>query len=107
MEILVQSETWTLAWDPPVFEGSSAESELESYRVFYRVRGLSSWTLLSEIEADTSLSLKITPEELDYGYYEFAVSAVDQSGIESPLHESTDFTADPPTGWYVNWIFSR
>ena len=107
MEILVKGDRLTLAWDPPKYAGSYAGSEVASYRVYYRARGASSWTKIEEIEADSDLSLTITSEDLDFGYYEFAISAVYSADVESPLHSSTDTTADPNTGWYVNWIGSR
>ncbi|MBT3273899.1 MAG: fibronectin type III domain-containing protein [Spirochaetales bacterium] len=106
VEILVKSQALTLAWDAPAYSGTYPGSEIVSYNVFYRVHGASDWTLLSEVEADSSPSLKITGDELDFGFYDFAVSAISESGEESPLHESTDTTADPIIGWYVNWIGS-
>jgi hypothetical protein len=107
IEILVKGDTLTLAWDAPEYAGSYAGSVVETYIVYYRTRGAAEWKELREVEAEVSPSLTITNEDLDYGYYEFAVSAVDNDENESPLHSSTDTTADPITGWYVNWIGSR
>jgi hypothetical protein len=106
-EILIKGEKLTLAWGPPEYVGSYAGSELAYYKVYYRTRGAEDWIKLKDIHTAENLSLTVTNEDLDYGYYEFAVSAVDYDDNESPLHASTDTSADPITGWYVNWIGSR
>ena len=106
-EILIKGEKLTLAWDPPEYAGSYAGSELAYYRVYYRTYGAEEWVKLKDTETDESLSLTVTNKDLDYGYYEFAISSIDKDANESPLHASTDTSADPMTGWYVNWIGSR
>ena len=60
-----------------------------------------------EIENSGSSECIINDEIMDYGVYDFAVSAVSEQGNESAFHSSLDSTANPFTGWYINWIGSN
>ena len=95
--IEITDESFTIAWDPDPENTSPDE-----YRMYFRSRGSDSWTLLSDVEPQTEPSFTIDQTRLSYGIYEFAVSAV-AGGIESELHTSMDDTADPVSGWYVDW----
>ena len=95
--VRVQNERFTIAWDPPV------ERTPSHYRVYMRHRGEGSWILLREIAAEVNPTLTLDREDLPYGSYELAVSAM-ESGVESHLHSSMCDDAQPATGWYIEWI---
>ena len=93
----VRSERFTIAWDAPVDRSPS------DYRVYARHRGEGSWTLLRQIAAEVAPTFTIDREDLPYGNYELAVSAL-VSGVESALHTSMCDEAQPATGWYIDWV---
>jgi hypothetical protein len=90
----VQRETFTLAWDPI--------QSADAYKLYYRNHGESAWIELDEISAVSGPEFAINTGILSYGTYEFAVSTV-IDGVESDLHTSLDETADPSSGWFINW----
>jgi len=96
--IEITEEEFTIAWDYEYQNGFPDE-----YRMYYRHRGEDSWVLLSSVPSDSDPSFLISRDILAYGTYEFAVSSV-EAGNESDLHTSMDDTADPGTGWYVDWL---
>ncbi len=92
--ILITADHFTLYWDTP----PEAVSE---YRLYQRIHGGGDWNLLAGgLDAPEAT---VTQMDLDFGTYEFAVSSVSMDGVESDLHTSLDETADPGTGWYLNW----
>ena len=98
-EILSSADQITLAWDAP--------PSVDTYRVYYRMHGTSTWTLIEEIVPIPSPEYivyhkSVGPSGLDNGAYNFAVTAV-SSGEESQVHSSLDQTAIPATGWYLVW----
>ena len=95
--IEITEDTFTIAWDPDPQSGTPDE-----YKMYFRTRGDKPWNLLSDVSPNTEPSFTISLDNLSYGEYEFAVSAV-SGGIESDLHTSLDDTASPGTGWYVDW----
>ena len=92
--IVITADHFTLYWD------DSADPVTE-YRVYQRAHGGSEWTLLTGGLASPEVT--VTQVDLLYGMYEFAVSSVSVDGVESELHTSLDETADPGTGWYLDW----
>ncbi len=90
---------FTVAWDP-------APSESGDPIAFYRVRALRrdtyTWVRLGDTDGPVT-SFEVTGEMLEPGSYDFAVAAVTESGLESEHHTSLDDTADPETGWFVEW----
>ena len=107
LQIISKSESLTLEWDSPNPLHSASVSDVFSYNLYYRPYSTSAWFLLTEVSAEMHPVFEITNDMLNYGLYEFAVSSVSADGTESALHESTDYTANPITGWYVNWIGSH
>ncbi|MCK4517057.1 MAG: fibronectin type III domain-containing protein [Spirochaetaceae bacterium] len=93
--IVIAADHFTLFWDTP----PDAASE---YRVYHRIHGGSEWQLLTSGLASPEAT--VTQTDLEFGMYEFAVSSVSMDGVESDLHSSLDETADPGTGWYLDWI---
>ena len=89
----------TLQWDPPATGGSS----VTSYIVSFRIHGTSSWTTLATIPAALQPSCTVLYTTVGAGSFDFGVTAVSSSGTDSSLHTSLDPTADPATGWYLNW----
>jgi hypothetical protein len=92
--IPISGDHFTLYWD-------ESPEPVSEYRLYQRHHGGTEWTLLG-----TGLVLPqatITQTDLDFGRYEFAVSSVDMDGVESELHTSLDATADPGTGWCLDW----
>jgi hypothetical protein len=96
--IEITEEEFTIAWDSDYQDGFPDE-----YRMYYRHRGEESWVLLSSVPYGSDPSFLVSRDILAYGTYEFAVSSV-EAGNESDLHTSMDDTADPGTGWYVDWM---
>lgn len=107
LEIVIKGSSFTLAWDPGGPEIPNDPNRAVRYNVYYRVHGSSSWYLLIKIESSGSPECLITNEYIDYGRYDFAVSAVSEQGSESAFHSSLDRTANPFCGWYINWIGSK
>jgi hypothetical protein len=95
--IEITEDTFTIAWDPDPSSGIP-----DSYRMYFRSRGDEPWSLLSELVPNIEPEFTITQDNLSYGIYEFAVSSV-KAGIESDLHTSMDDTANPGTGWFLDW----
>ena len=95
--IAIHTESFTLSWDPP------ASGTVTGYRVYQRARGTQDWTVLGSASPDPAPSFVVSTATLDYGLYEFAVSALNDT-LESSLHTSLDDEALPATGWFVNWL---
>jgi len=93
----ITEDSFTIVWDPDPESGIP-----DAYRMYFRSRGDESWNLLSEVAPDTEPVFDVTQDNLSFGIYEFAVSAV-AAGVESDLHTSMDDTASPGTGWFVDW----
>ncbi len=94
--VAVSGESFTLAWDP-------ASGDITAYEVFYRSRGDSAWSELGEAPVSSEPSYEVSNSELSYGMYEFAVRAKLEGGDATDYHTSLDSTADPESGWYVDW----
>jgi hypothetical protein len=108
--LIVRSDSIVLAWDPPV-GGPSAVRSIASYRIYYRRHVASDltsgWQLLAQVPAVSSPRLRVMHDDLGDGEFDFAVSTVVLSGLESRLHTSLDFSAAPVGGWHVVWIGAR
>jgi hypothetical protein len=76
---------------------------IESYNVYYKAQGESSWILLDNVPAALPL-LEISNTQIGDGTWVFGVSALDSLGNESDIHSSLEATADPATGWYLLWV---
>ena len=98
--IVLQSDHFTLAWDPPV-EGAS---EIVEYNIYYRLHeeSVGAWTFLDSISGDIT-SYLVTTAVLNYGIYDFAVTSKDAGGNQSEIHSSLDSNASPTDGWYLDW----
>ncbi len=97
---VVTSDSFTLAWNPA--DQSDYTGTLEGYHVYYRTHGETSWNLLSSTALSDDPQITIDETLLTMGDYDFAVSAY-TSDDESDLHTSLDDTADPDSGWYLQW----
>jgi len=97
-KISIFEEEFTIAWDV------DSDDNPDQFRMYFRHRGEESWTILSEIAAEPEPRFQVNSALLSAGTYEFAVSAV-AGGEESALHTSMDDTADPESGWYVDWYY--
>lgn len=102
-QIIIESDSFTLAWDPPELIGSTG-SEAQKYNVYYRTHNTPDWQFLVSLEATGQPELLVNENLLEFGIYDFAVSYVDSGNTESELHSSLDSSAYPPAGWFVNWI---
>lgn len=93
-----------LAWDPPSQMGSVG-SDL-SYALYvrdYPASVFDDWIELGLADASRRYTFRIDGSELAPGIYEFGIRSVDTEGNESDMHTSTDWNADPPTGWVLDW----
>lgn len=97
----ISGTSFTLAWDPSTT--TSTTDPVASYNVYYRTHGTYPWTLLGNTGSVTE-SFEVTTSILAHGSYDFAVTAVAESGTESDPHTSLDNSADPQCGWYVEWV---
>jgi hypothetical protein len=102
--VVIKSDHFDLAWDAPSSDIEHTVFEVKTYRIYYRIHGRGGWTLMDEIDAVNKPKYTISYENLEYGVYDFAVSAVNSKGIESDLNESTDYSAQPRCGWFINWL---
>jgi hypothetical protein len=91
-----ENDTVTVAWDAPA-------SEVASYKLFYRQHETGTWTLVTEIPAQSDPSVTLNHADFGNGSYDFGVEAVAEGGAESPMHTSLDNTAQPTSGWYLIW----
>lgn len=100
--IVATGDTLTLSWDADQSAWPGSPSATEHFRVYVRPLGPGSWTF---VRATQGFLPRITIHrfELAAGDYEFAVQAVYNNGDRSTLHTSTDYSAWPPGGWYVQW----
>lgn len=96
-EIFRSTSTVTLNWsyDPA--------SETESYNIYYRAHGDSQWIFLENIPATAVPAFEVSNSMIGDGSWNFGVSSLDISGMESEIHSSLDVEADPETGWYLLW----
>jgi len=92
-KLSASGEEFSLVWND--------DASAATYNVYKRVHGDDKWTVLAAKVVSTTLI--ITTSMLPYGAYEFAVSYVSVDGVESILHTSLDATADPDTGWFLEW----
>ena len=92
---IVEDSSFTIAWDAP------DDAEVNGYRVYYRIHNDTVWTMLEEID-EYSTEYTVSYPELEYGEYEFAVTALSSDG-ESDYHTSLDTTALPDIGWFLDW----
>jgi hypothetical protein len=93
-KVTVSGTNFSLGWDDA--------TEAVTYNVFVRIHDGTEWKAIASGVATPSLV--ISTSMLSYGVYDFAVSHVTEDEIESEKHTSLDTTADPATGWYVEWI---
>jgi len=91
--IEVNGPSFTLAWD-------SDDANVAEFRLYRREYGTDAWQPLAA--GITATSHEITTAALDYGSYEFAVSAVGTDGVETSLHASSDEDATPGP-WAIVW----
>ena len=94
-----------LAWDPPS-EIGSADSDL-TYSLYVRQYPAwpgASWTKLGVADPSNRYIFRVRGTELAPGTYEFGVQSIDADGNRSEMHASTDWDADPATGWVLNWL---
>jgi hypothetical protein len=98
-KIPIVTAEFTIAWDPP------DETETPAgYRVYYSPYKEVLWTTLADIDDGETTEYTITREALPYGEYIFAVTSLSEDESESEKHTSLDDTAEPPSGWYVDWV---
>ncbi len=95
--ITIRAESFSLAWDAP-------PDAVDTYRLYYRNVEADDWNDLGATGPD-ELQFEVSNGVLadGYGRYAFAVQSVTPDGSESELHSSLSPTAQPETGWYVDW----
>ena len=103
IQIVSDAESITLQWDVSPFNEENKYTGVFSYRLFYRIHGDLKWTMIGQVSSTSNQEFTIHHNEFGNGIYEFAVSAVGIDYSSSPLHVSTDNTAEPSTGWYLHW----
>ena len=103
-KIVTNAATIDLQWETSTFEHDTAYTRINTFSIFYRIRGELEWTLIGQIPAISNPVFTIYHDNLGNGTCEFAVSAVDMRLQSSPLHTSVDRTAIPSTGWYLHWM---
>lgn len=104
-ELQVRSNKITIAWDPPVISMKYGPFSITSYNIYYREHGTQHWIFLDSTENIENWEFVIQHEILGNGKYDFAITAVYKSGLQSPYHSSLDPDAEPFYGWYINWTY--
>ncbi len=104
--ITVHSTYITLRWDPPAVRFTTPSLQVSKYRIYFRTHGIGSWQFIKEVPATGSPYLKLDHADFGNNSFDFAVSAVNESNIESTVHTSLDPTAYPYGGWFINWIIN-
>ena len=102
--IEVHSESITLHWQPA---DPGQVPFIAAYRVSYRAHPAGGWVRIAEVPPSSAPQLRVDHSLLGDGAFDFGVSAVGPSGVESALHISTDPSADPAGGWFLLWTFRR
>ena len=100
--IEVHSESITLHWQPA---DAAQVSSIIAYRVSYRLHPAGGWVQIAEVPSSSAPELRVDHSLPGDGTFDFGVSAIGPSGVESALHISTDPSADPAGGWYLVWTF--
>ena len=107
LEIRLQQENLTLAWDHSGSAIPHSQSAVDRYRLYFREQGSRLATMVAEVRSPQNPTFMISADEVlgarAVGAYEFGVSSVTRRGEESPIHWSTDYSARPRGGWYVYW----
>ncbi|MFO7787686.1 MAG: fibronectin type III domain-containing protein [Halospina sp.] len=86
------TSTFTLDWDAPLtrVDGSKLyPGEIDGYRIYYRQSGEPDFNVREIEDAGTT---RWRPSGLPSGDYQFAVSTVATSGLESPRSETLRVT---------------
>jgi hypothetical protein len=86
----------TLQW-------TASSDAITGYDVYYRAHGTASWILLGQAAVDPTPQYTILHSILGNGSFDFAIDAVNAYEVKSGLHTSLDATAQPSTGWYLEW----
>ena len=95
-------EALTLAWDENLKGIEGTQSAITHFDVLYRPLGTLAWVYLQSTTGALP-TITIQKQSVGIGKYEFAVQAVYGNGGKSDIHGSSDITANPPGGWYLNW----
>ncbi|MFW6139181.1 MAG: fibronectin type III domain-containing protein [Spirochaetota bacterium] len=103
-QVLVTSDTLTLAWGAPDFDARTLIDPIEYYRIYYRESGAGTWQEIAQLPGDEKPEYTLYHEDFGDGRYEFAVDYITVNGQASGMHTSRDHTADPMGGWYVLWM---
>ncbi len=106
-EIIIRSERFTLAWDNNEITIPNESSSIKCYKIYYKFHNATTWTFLKNTPDGKTVEISISKDILDYGIYDFGVAAQYNDDSISELHSSLDKSADPITGWYLNWIGSQ
>jgi hypothetical protein len=106
LPLVVNTNTLTLEWDPPSFSFDAGPSSLSMYYVYFRRHGSTHWYFCAQAPASSSPQCVLRHSNFGDGSYDFAVSAVSESGGESGLADSQDASTIPVGGWFVIWIAS-
>jgi hypothetical protein len=109
--IVYSSDVLVLTWNEPRQDNAALIGPLLYYQVYYRDYYRDTvdvdWTLIDFVYPASEPEYALHHTDFGNGVYEFAVNAVYQKGFISPLHKSSDATADPFGGWIVMWIITN
>ena len=106
-QVVALSDKVTLAWDPPDDNAKTLILKLNSYEIYYRKPGESSWVFVAEVPADAELKYTLHHEDFGNGMFEFAIRGLTENRRGSLLHTSSDQHAEPFGGWYLFWVNSE
>jgi hypothetical protein len=99
--VVSQKDSVTLSWEKESDNSKYSNEVVKGYNIYYRQHGTNTWVLYDSLEAGNSCVVK--KDKIGKGYFDFAVCSIGESGSVSNLHSSLDSTADPSTGWFLNW----
>jgi hypothetical protein len=97
--IRIRDTNFTLQWQKPL------DATPDSYNIYYKAHHDLLWNLLYEVTSDTDYQYTINYFDLDDNLsHDFGITAV-YGTTESGIHTSLESSANPNTGWYVEWHF--
>lgn len=100
--ITVSTSTFFIVWNSEEESLSDLPSSTDYFKLYYRELFAKDWILLKSTRGKQSRVMVSVFELEGNGNYEFGIEQVYRNGRSSEIHGSTDFSAKPAGGWYLN-----
>ena len=100
--ISITTSSFLIAWDSDGETISDLPSGTSYFNLYYRELFSKDWIFLKSTIRNRNKVVVGISELGRNGNYEFGIEQVDNNGHSSEIHGSTDFSANPVGGWYLN-----